>query len=110
MHVAHTAVLYCTCEKTARVFTGPRSEPSSQSAWMHHITPLGLTNRTSMAQQLQLALTKNKQPRLAALLEAAKPCKLGAVKRYLTAGGTLNAVIDLEPQHTSRLFEHRLAI
>jgi Ankyrin repeats (3 copies) len=52
-----------------------------------------------MAQQLQLALTKHKQPRLAALLEAAKPCKLGAVKSYLTAGGTPNAVVQFEPYH-----------
>jgi hypothetical protein len=36
-----------------------------------------------MAQQVETALTKHKRPHLAKLLEAAKTCKHGPLKRYL---------------------------
>jgi uncharacterized protein len=49
-----------------------------------------------MAQQLETTLTKHKRPHLAKLLEAAKTCKRGPLKRYLEAGGTPDAVVELE--------------
>jgi Ankyrin repeats (3 copies) len=49
-----------------------------------------------MAQQLEASLTEHKRPHLAELLEAAKICKRGPLKRYLEAGGTPDAVVRLE--------------
>jgi hypothetical protein len=49
-----------------------------------------------MAQQLETALTKHKRSHLAKLLEAAKTCKRGPLKRYLESGGTPDAVVALE--------------
>jgi hypothetical protein len=49
-----------------------------------------------MAQQLETTLTKHKRPHHAKLLEAAKTCKRGPLKRYLEAGGTPDAVVMLD--------------
>jgi hypothetical protein len=48
-----------------------------------------------MAQQLETALTKHKRPHLAKLLEAAKTCKHGPLKRYLEEGGTPELLLSL---------------
>jgi Ankyrin repeats (3 copies) len=49
-----------------------------------------------MAQQLEASLTKHKRPHLAKLLDVAKLCKCGPLKRYLEAGGTADAVVMLQ--------------
>jgi uncharacterized protein len=45
--------------------------------------------------QLDTTLTQHRQPQLARLLQAAKTCKLSALKRYLAAGGSHSAVVDV---------------
>jgi hypothetical protein len=59
-----------------------------------------------MAQQLETTgtLTKHKRPHLAKLLEAAKTCKHGPLKRYLEPGGTPDAVIVLQ-QPGNKIFK-----
>jgi hypothetical protein len=57
-----------------------------------------------MAQQLEISLTKHTRPHLAELLEAAKICKRGPLKRYLEAGGTPDAVVQLE-QPGNKIFK-----
>jgi hypothetical protein len=56
-----------------------------------------------MAQQFKTVLTKHKQPRLAKLLEAAKTCEPAALKRYLQAGGSPNAVVDMQCHQPCRV-------
>jgi ankyrin repeat protein len=57
-----------------------------------------------MAQQFETALTKHKRPHLARLLEAARTCKCGPLKRYLEVGGTPDAVVVLEQQRDNKSF------
>jgi ankyrin repeat protein len=52
----------------------------------------------------QTALTKHKQPQLAKLLDAAKTCKAGPLRRYLTAGGTANAIVDINLRNDPRTY------
>jgi hypothetical protein len=60
--------------------------------------------RSIMAQQLEASLTEHKRLHLAELLEAAKICKRGPLKRYLEAGGTPDAVVRLE-QSENKIFK-----
>jgi ankyrin repeat protein len=50
------------------------------------------------------ALTRHRRSHLAKLLDAARTCKLVPLKRYLSAGGTANAIVDINLKNDIRTY------